>query len=727
MRYIVRIVAVVFSVVCGVGMAVVLIDRSALPHDVSLAPPWKSDTVSSSTDQPRFDAPPVHADPKKQPEFPRERPEPRDAVDVPPFATPPHPVVAPVDPPVANQVPAAEADIPLSGLLKILETVAPQISSSGAAAASPLQQPSLPSLLPNPEPTAPPGPPGPDASRLTKNDITHVPSETDPEGDNSLRFNVQNADIHDVLELLSTQAGLNIVASPNVQGAVNTTLNGVDVDTALDAILRQTGYVARRERDIIYVGTPEDVQQLDHFREPIVSRVFRPNYVTAAEIQNLVQPHLTPGVGQLSVTSAAKTGIESDPTSAGGDDFAEREAILVRDYESVIYEIEQIIAEIDKRPMQVAIEAMILSVNLEDEFEFGINWQLLRDRNHVRFGLGTPPTGLDAVDLNGGLTFAFLDSSLTNFVNALETIGETNVIATPRLMVLNKQRAEILIGAELGYVSTTVTETSTSQTVEFLEVGTQLRLRPFISSDGLIRMEVHPELSTGFVRVEDGISLPEKEVTQVTTNIMVRDGCTVIIGGLVREDLQTDVTQLPLLGNLPAIGALFRQKTEQIERREILVLITPNIVYEPDTCCEGDEAAREFHRRQAVISDHMSPLGKRRLARNLYRRALTAWSDGDARAAERLIRRSLQFDSMNRAAIDLQTEIHTATHAVPVVATAPIAGPVAPGESVDLWVLDELESPASRAPLNVHPRDEGSPGPHRQIAPRHPSNPDVTP
>ena len=79
----------------------------------------------------------------------------------------------------------------------------------------------------------------------------------------------------------------------------------------------------------------------------------------------------------------------------------------------------------------------------------------------------------------------------------METVGDTHVIATPRVVCLDKQRAEILIGSQLGYISSTVTETSTAQNVNFLEVGTQLRIRPFISSDGLVRMEVHPELSTG--------------------------------------------------------------------------------------------------------------------------------------------------------------------------------------------------------------------------------------
>ena len=224
-------------------------------------------------------------------------------------------------------------------------------------------------------------------------------------------------------------------------------------------------------------------------------------------------------------------------------------------------------------------------------------------------------------------------------------------------MVLDKARAEIQIGQQLGYVNTTITETSSAQNVQFLEVGAQLRLRPFISSDGLVRMEVHPELSTGQVKVEQGLTLPDKDVTQVTTNIMIPDGCTVVIGGLMREDLGTTATQVPFFGSLPGVGFLFRTKTETNKKEEIIVLITPHIVCEPDACCEGDKAAAEFHRRQAVYADQMSPLGKRYLGRKYYRLAQAAWARGDQETALRMIDLAVHFDPESRAAIDLRTDI----------------------------------------------------------------------
>ena len=96
---------------------------------------------------------------------------------------------------------------------------------------------------------------------------------------------------------------------------------------------------------------------------------------------------------------------------------------------------------------------------------------------------------------DAGLKFGFLDASLGTFISALEKVGDTNVIAAPRLMCLNKQRAEMQIGQQLGYVSTTVTESSSTQTINFLDVGTLLRIRPYIGNDGLIRLEVHPTLT----------------------------------------------------------------------------------------------------------------------------------------------------------------------------------------------------------------------------------------
>lgn len=577
--------------------------------------------------------------------------------------------------------------------------------------------PKEPEPLPPPPPPSVPGPPSPPSPPAQKSG----PPTVKGEGDGRLVINIQDTDLRKVLEMLSEQGGLNILASNSVQGKVSATLSGVDLDSALRAILRSTGFVARREGKFIYVGTPEDFEQMEHAADQIGTRVYRPNYVRASDLKELIQPLLTEKIGVASVTAKSAVGIASDDDKAGGDDFAGGDAVLVRDYEAVLAQIDQVVAEIDVRPMQVHIEAMILSVKLNDSDKFGVDFKKLIDGGNFAFGWGKPVDSLAQVEFkDGGLKFGFLDGDVGLFIQALEHIGDTNVIASPRLMVLNKHRADILIGRQEGYVSTTQTETATTQTVQFLDLGTQLRIRPFISPDGLIRMEIHPELSDGSVQVEGNFTLPKKDVTKVTTNIMVRDGCTVVIGGLMQEQLTSTVDQVPFFGNLPLVGVLFRSKEEKTNRVELIVLVTPHIVYEPETCQEGEHAASEFHRRQEVYREKMSPIGKRSLGRRYFRMAQQAWAEGNGRRALRFAEMAVHFDPLNRAAIDLRADIWQGN---PVgdhtlggqAAQFTSAGPLDGAEIVP-WVLDDLERPPTVVqPIPLHPLDPGQPGRHKDI------------
>jgi hypothetical protein len=170
-------------------------------------------------------------------------------------------------------------------------------------------------------------------------------------------------------------------------------------------------------------------------------------------------------------------------------------------------------------------------------------------------------------------------------------------------------------------------------------------------------MEVHPELSTGTVTVDAGLTLPNKSVTQVTTNVECDDGRTIVIGGLIREDLKTNTSQVPYLGNLPWVGPLFRTKTEDTERSEIIVLITPRIVGEPMLGEEGAKYEHQFVQRHSVVFDKMSPIARRNYALHYQRLARAAYAAGDFETALRQIDWSIQFDSMNREAINLRQEI----------------------------------------------------------------------
>ena len=149
------------------------------------------------------------------------------------------------------------------------------------------------------------------------------------------------------------------------------------------------------------------------------------------------------------------------------------------------------------------------------------------------------------------------------------------MLASPRVLVLNKQRAEIQLGQRLGYRNTVTNLTSSLQTVQFLSVGTLLTLRPYVSSDGMVRLEIHPERSSGAL---DSQGIPQTNTSELTTNILVPDGSTIAIGGLI--DKSTNVSQEGVLGlsTLPIVGPLFRNRNIQEQKTELIVLLTPRII-----------------------------------------------------------------------------------------------------------------------------------------------------
>ncbi len=528
------------------------------------------------------------------------------------------------------------------------------------AALNEMQDQALTFSAPNPRNSAPPNPDPtlPPAAGHIEDELPAPDPAIKDEGDGTLTVEFHNTEILAVLKALN-ENGLNILASESVSGTVTASFSKVDAETALEAILKNAGLVARREKGIIYVGTAKDFSDRDQSEDLLAMRVYRPNYVKSLDLQALITSLITPTVGKVTVSAASQVDIPSDQVKTGGNDFAGTDVVVVRDYENVLRQIDELFREVDVKPPQVAIEAMIINVKLNDSNQMGVNFQALRNQANARIVTGDNPiTALASLDVgNGGLKFGFLDSSLSTFILALESIGDTSVIASPRVLCMNKQRAEIQIGEQLGYLNTTVTQTFTTQSVAFLDVGTLLRIRPFIADDGYIRMEVHPELSTGSVTLTGGQTIPNKTVSQVTSNVGCFDGSTIVIGGLLRKDLQTTTNQVPFIGNLPWVGPLFRTKTEKIVKDEIIVLITPRIVNEDSLAVEGQKYGNEFTHKQDVYFDKMSPIAKRNYGLHYQRLALAAYRTGDHARAIKQIDWSIHFDPMSRDAIKLRNEI----------------------------------------------------------------------
>jgi hypothetical protein len=197
----------------------------------------------------------------------------------------------------------------------------------------------------------------------------------------------------------------------------------------------------------------------------------------------------------------------------------------------------------------------------------------------------------------------------------------------------------------------------------------------------------------------------------VTTNIMVPDGCTMIIGGLMREDLDKRLSQLPHLGDIPGLGWLFGNRTETHRRSEILVLITPHIIVDEEACAEGERAACEFHRRHETLADEMAPYARRHMGRKFFRMAQEAWVCGDRDAAQKYIDLSINFDPINRAALELRSEICAGRHDAGAGDVIQAGGHPAEGEAMP--VFDEARSAQPNGkPIITQARSPAPTGPN---------------
>lgn len=516
-----------------------------------------------------------------------------------------------------------------------------------------------------------------------------------PNNDSSETFSlqIQDAEIMHVLDMLGELSGLNILTGQGVTGTISANLKNVTPEQALDAILRSRDLTSEKEGEFIYVMTQAQLEQKKKSSRKVITKLYSPFYISAKELQNLITPILTENIGIVSLTTPSEVGISPDPTSAGGDSFAQSDSILVRDYPEVLEEVDRLLEKMDIPPMQVVIEAMILSISLNDDMKFGVNFAMLsgNNKNLIVDGNGqtlnnssgfpgsgstslVPPTGQFVADL-AGLKYGFLHGDISGFIEALEDVAETNLIASPQLRALNKQKAELIIGDRTSYSTVTQNGNTSIQNVNFLDSGIVLNLRPFITPDGQIRMEVHPERSSA--SINPSTNLPDLRTTEVTTNVMVQDGHTVVIGGLIEERTTDTRNQVPFLGAIPVIGNAFRQQREITNRTELIVLITPRIVRAEAAQAEGEMLKYEGAERHANFKKSFLPINQVRIVQSHIERAKKFLRVGNLPKAKEQISIAARLDKNNIEAIQLKNYIEQAliNRNRGMIGLPPVSGP----------------------------------------------------
>jgi type IV pilus assembly protein PilQ len=467
--------------------------------------------------------------------------------------------------------------------------------------------------------------------------------------DDRVTMHVVGLPLADAMRLLSEPTKRNIVLAEGVVGNVTASFYDVSFEEALKAMLTSNKLAFRQQGEFVYVYSQEDMDKLIESERKVVSKVFQLTYMNAASIKSLIEPMLSK-VGKISVTPPSSRGLGGDqgPSDTEGDSVATPDTLIVTDYEDRVQHIAEVLLKLDAKPRQVLIEATILRATLDEDNALGIDFTTVggvdfSTLSSVSPGAQSIATGnIPTPELNntnftvrtdfnaalpaGGFTFGILKDQVGVFIRALEQITDTNIIANPKILALNKQVGQVIVGRRDGYLTTTITETTAVQTVEFLETGTVLTFRPYIGEDGVVRMEIHPKDSTGGLT---DANLPFEQTTEVTTNILVKDGNTVLIGGLFREVSTGANGQVPLLGNIPGVGALFRRTRDATVREEVIVLLTVHIIKGDDDSAAGEELKQDVERMRVGMRRGIQWFGRERLGEAHYRWALEHLARGD--------------------------------------------------------------------------------------------------
>ncbi|MGD0769692.1 MAG: hypothetical protein ABSB42_16025 [Tepidisphaeraceae bacterium] len=490
----------------------------------------------------------------------------------------------------------------------------------------------------------------------------------------SIQISNDDSLIH-VLRLIGDEAQRSIIPSREVRGTVPAMdLNNVTLSEALDAILQSNDMAWQQKGNLIFVYTQKELADRVKAARKMTTKIIALHYIPAADAQALIKPAQSTD-GQVAITKDAISGIDTGDggtasssgagtsVGTGGNSESGVDMIVVTDYPENLAQISKIIQEVDRRPVQILVEATIFEATLSDNNSMGIDFSLMGGVNFADLmasatpltsalsgsilstlstassaGASGTPTASGLVRQGyvggtsgnydqqvpvGGLQIGVVRDNLGLFISALESVANTTVLANPKVLVLNKQAGEVHVGQELGYQTTTVSQTTSTQTVQYLDTGTILSFRPFVGDDGYVRMEIHPEDSTGSVTN----NLPSKTTSEVTSNVMIKDGNTIVIGGLFREVSQSSRNQIPFLGDIPLIGALFRSKTDQTQRQEIIILLTPHVI--KDDSLYGNASAEEMkeaERERVGVRKGMMWCGRERLAETAYENAVAEMS-----------------------------------------------------------------------------------------------------
>ncbi|MFN3192436.1 MAG: type II secretion system protein GspD [Aureliella sp.] len=374
-----------------------------------------------------------------------------------------------------------------------------------------------------------------------------------------------NIDLRTVLAQLAEESQVNIVVAEGVDASVTTTLADVPLWDALDAILKINGLVWIRKGQIIFVTKPVGGGAEGRSGGSMPGQrlqVFDLYYTSAAEVLEVVNGLLSPA------GRAFQHAVDATSTRQT------RERVVVEDYPDRLEAVASYLANVDNPPLQVLIEANVMQVTLDSDQRHGVNFDGLARLSGARVNLQAQ--GFANGSSSPGFMMGLEGTDLDGMIETLCSTSNVETLAAPKVLVVNGQQARIQIGSKFGYFVTTTTETSTLQSVDFLDIGVVLQVTPTITHDGKVLLSVTPKVSGGRINPDTG--LPEEDTTEAETTVLLPDGKGMIIGGLIKESNDHKKWWVPFLGERPFIGKLFSRTNDDVQRVEVVIALTPHIV-----------------------------------------------------------------------------------------------------------------------------------------------------
>ena len=294
-------------------------------------------------------------------------------------------------------------------------------------------------------------------------------------------------------------------------------------------------------------------------------------------LQNRGAADLAPILTEMlqEVTAEVGTNVEGTARIVADDT---KNAIIVWGNDTEQESLARLINSLDSTPVQVLLEATIAEVSLNDELNFGLRWFF--ENGDATFS----DVGTGAVASNfPGLSLLFNGASSAAAINALNSITDVNVVSSPSLMVLDNQEATLQIGDEVPIATQQVVDTSDTSapivnTISFRDTGIILNVKPRVSSGGQVILEIEQEVSSVSNTTTSGIDSPTISQRRIETSVIVTDGQTIALGGLIQESNNQTNTQVPGAGDVPVLGALFRNRSDKVAKTELLILITPRVI-----------------------------------------------------------------------------------------------------------------------------------------------------